>query len=135
MPSPSAPRVLVVDDEPGIRALVDRALRRAGYEVTVASGGPEALRIVAHQPQFDVFVLDLRMPDLPGDELAQGLRQLDPDARVLYLTAYSDLLFRRKLMLWEHEAFLEKPVTVKGLLEAVSLLLWGRIDAGRCPGP
>jgi hypothetical protein len=47
---------------------------------------------------------------------------------LLYFTGYSDRLFKDKLTLWEHEAFVDKPVTVNALLEAVSLLLFGHID-------
>jgi hypothetical protein len=49
-----------------------------------------------------------------------------PKLKSLYFTGYSDRLFERRKVLWEHEAFLEKPVTPKGLLEAVSLLLSGK---------
>jgi DNA-binding NarL/FixJ family response regulator len=69
-----------------------------------------------------------------GDELARQLRQRDPDVKVLYFTGYSDRLFEHRKTLWEHEAFIEKPVTVNGLLEAVSLLLFGQTNgpaAGR----
>jgi two-component system cell cycle sensor histidine kinase/response regulator CckA len=118
-------RVLVVDDEQSIRTFAGRALRDAGYEVAVASDGPEALRIVEEQVPFDVFVIDILMPEMRGDELARRIRQMDADAKVLYFTGYSDVLFKEKMTLWEHEAFIEKPVSVKALLEAVSLILFG----------
>jgi two-component system cell cycle sensor histidine kinase/response regulator CckA len=124
--TPEALRVLVVDDELAIRTFAERALSGAGYEVVVASNGPEALRLVEVQPRpFDVFVSDVMMPQMRGDELGRRLRQRDPDVKVLYLTGYSDRLFEERNVLWEHEAFVEKPVSVKGLLEAVSLLLLG----------
>jgi len=122
-------RVLVVDDEPSIRAFAERALTSAGYGVEVASDGPEALKIVAGQERpFDAFIIDVMMPNMRGDELGRQLRQRNPDVKVLYFTGYSDRLFDNRSMLWEHEAFIEKPVTVKGLLEAVSLLLRGRFE-------
>jgi two-component system cell cycle sensor histidine kinase/response regulator CckA len=124
--APDTSRVLVVDDELGIRTFAERALSGAGYEVVVASSGPEVLRLVEEQPRpFDLFVSDVMMPQMRGDELGRRLRLLDPDVKVLYLTGYSDRLFEERRVLWEHEAFLEKPVSVKGLLEAVSLLLFG----------
>jgi len=122
---PSEPlRVLVVDDELAVRAFAERALRSAGYDVVVAGDGPEALRLVEaqHRP-FDLCVLDLLMPQMRGDELGRQLRQRDPDVKVLYFTGYADRLFEDRTTLWEHEAFLEKPVTINGLLEALSLLL------------
>ena len=122
-----ASRILVVDDEESMRRLAERALRDAGYEVALASDGPEALRLVEEQGPFDVSVIDIMMPEMQGDELGRRIRQADPDARVLYFTGYSDRLFEQRKVLWQNEAFIEKPVTVKGLLEAVSLLLFGHI--------
>ena len=119
-------RILVVDDEASIRRLAERTLRDAGYEVALASDGPEALTIVETQTvPFDLFVVDFSMPQMRGDELARQLRYRDPDAKVLYFTAYSDRLFAERHVLSEHEAFIEKPVALKGLLEAVSMVLFG----------
>src|SRR6266849_9797496 len=114
--------VLVVDDEESIRRFAERILRDAGYEVVLAPDGPEALRVVdAQAVPFDVFVIDIMMPTMRGDELGRRLRQRDADARVLYFTGYIDRLFEHRKTLWEHEAFVDKPVNGTGLLEAVSL--------------
>jgi CheY-like chemotaxis protein len=78
----------------------------------------------------DVLVTDMMMPEMLGDQLARRLRQLHPALKVLYVTGFSDRLFAEKLTLWEGEAFLEKPCTPTGLLEAMSLLLYGRFDVG-----
>ena len=118
-----ARRVLVVDDEASVCAFAERALTSAGYDVALAADGPEALRVADEQAPFDVFVIDLMMPLMKGDELARRLRQREPEARILYFTGYSDQLFEDRRVLGAHEAFLEKPVTINGLLEAVSLLL------------
>jgi two-component system cell cycle sensor histidine kinase/response regulator CckA len=127
--SPGTLRVLVVDDEKSILVFAERALRSAGYDVVVASDGPEALRLVEAQPRpFDVFVVDVVMPQMRGDELGRRLRHQDPDVRVLYFTGYSEQLFEHRQSLWEHEAFIEKPVTIRGLLEAVSLMLFGHTN-------
>jgi two-component system, cell cycle sensor histidine kinase and response regulator CckA len=67
------------------------------------------------------------MPEMNGDELARRLRAQDPDLRVLYLTGHSEKLFAERMVLWEHEAFLDKPFTPAALLEAVSLLLFGTL--------
>jgi CheY-like chemotaxis protein len=117
-------RVLVVDDESFIRTFAERALRDEGYAVDTASDGPEALSIVQNEGPFDLFVIDVIMPRMRGPELAGRLRRRHPDAKVLYFTAYADLLFRDKHVLWENEALLEKPVTVAALRTAVSLLLF-----------
>jgi two-component system, cell cycle response regulator CpdR len=118
-------RVLIVDDEESNRTFAERGLRGAGYEVAVASDGREALRVAEAQGPFDLFVTDILMPRMCGDELAQRLRQMDADAKVLYFTGAPDLLFEDGKELTQNEAFVEKPVSCKGLLEAVSLILFG----------
>ena len=130
-----APRVLVVDDDNSVRTFAGRALRDGGYDVLEASAAAEVLRVVEQQRPFDLFVIDLVMPLMNGDELARQLRHRDPDIKVLYFTGYSDRLFQETSTLRESEAFLEKPVTIKGLREAVSLLLFGHSRGPRPPAP
>jgi CheY-like chemotaxis protein len=125
---PRTLRVLVVDDEEPVRKFVERVLREAGYETAVAGDGTEAIEVVKGQKSFDVLVTDLMMPQMTGDELARRLRQDEPSLKVLYLTGFSDRLFKEKSILWEDEAFLEKPCSVKGLLQAVALLSSGRLE-------
>lgn len=122
-------RILIVDDEEPVRRFVDRVLRDAGYVTLTAAGGVEAIEIAHKEEAFDVVVTDLMMPGLSGDELARRLRQDEPKLKVLYLTGYSDRLFKEKVTLWQDESFLEKPCSVKGLKEAVALLFFGRLEA------
>ena len=124
------PRVLVVDDEQSVRTFVERVLQRAGYETAAAADGPEALRIVEDRGPFNLVLADVVMPGMRGDELGRRLRARDPDQKVLYFTGFSDQLFDARAILWDGEAFLEKPVTVDGLLEAVSLMLFGHTRQG-----
>ncbi len=119
-------RALIVDDEEPIRRLVDRVLREAGIETVTAADGPEAITVFEKAGNIDILVTDLMMPGMNGDELGRRVRQRDPDLRVLYLTGFSDRLFADKMMLWDNEAFLDKPCSMQGLLEAVALLLSGR---------
>ena len=118
-------RVLIVDDEEPILRFVDRVLRKAGNDTTLAPGAPEALELLSSGPSFDLLLTDLMMPGMRGDELARLLTGRMPDIKVLYMTGYADRLFAERTTLWANEAFVEKPVTVVGLQEAVSLLLFG----------
>lgn len=120
--------VLIVDDEEPVRKFVDRVLSDAGYRTTLAADGPEAVEVASKLDRLDVLVTDLMMPEMQGDELARRLRAESPSLKVLYLTGYSDRLFKDKVTLWEDEAFLDKPCSVKGLLQAVALLLFGRFE-------
>ena len=125
--------VLVVDDEEAVLRFVDRVLRDAGYKTAVANSGPEAIEVAKKVGPLGALVTDVMMPGMTGDELARVLRQTEPTLKVLYLTGYSDRLFKEKAMLWADEAFLDKPCTVKGLREAVSLLITGKFDAPEDP--
>ena len=120
-------RVLVVDDEDGVRRFITRVLRGAGYIVETAATGPDGLEAIDRGAVFDVIVSDVRMPGMSGPRFIAELRRKEADAKVLYLTGYADQLFSERETLWEDEAFLDKPCTVKGLLESVELLMTGRI--------
>ena len=125
--------VLVVDDEEAVLRFVDRVLRDAGYRTAIANSGPEALEVAKKLGPLGALVTDVMMPGMTGDELARTLRQTEPTLKVLYLTGYSDRLFKEKTMLWADEAFLDKPCTVKGLREAVSLLITGKFEGPEQP--
>jgi len=122
------PRVLIVDDEPQVRTFVERVLRKGGYETTAVANGPAAVE-AAKLEKFDLLVTDLMMPGMTGDEVAPRVRAFKRGLKVLYLTGFSDELFKERVKLFEGEAFLDKPCSVEGLLEAVSLLLFGHIQA------
>jgi two-component system cell cycle sensor histidine kinase/response regulator CckA len=130
MESNLAPRgvVLVVDDEPGVRALARRILEGGGYGVLEAGNGVEAMAVMNSPARVDFLIADLDMPVMRGEEMAKKIRAMRPDLRVLYVTAHSELLFKERPELIDGEAFLDKPFTVRGLLEAVSLLKSGSIS-------
>ena len=81
----------------------------------------------ARNDPFDLLLTDVNMPQMTGDELARRLRHDEPTLKVLYLTGYSDQLFKDKNTLWQDEAFLEKPCTIAGLLQAVALITVGHV--------
>jgi len=120
--------VLVVDDEDSVRRFVARVMTEAGCEVVTAVDGADAVATAARLGSIDLLVTDLMMPEMAGDELARRLRQTDGDLPVLYLTGFSDRLFAERMQLWEHEAFLDKPCTVQGLLEAATLVSGGHVS-------
>ena len=118
--TPEPLHVLVVDDEEPIRNYVNRVLQKAGHHTKVAGDAAEALRLAWAFGPFDVLVTDLVMPEVSGDELARQLRAMQPDLPVLYVTGFSDQLFAERHLLWEGEAFLDKPFSPNGLLEALA---------------
>lgn len=131
MTSVQSPLVLVVDDEAPIRQMERRILEKAGYRVIEAPGGVEGVAILNDGKSLDLLIADLDMPELGGDEMVRQIRAARPDLKVLYVTAHIDRLLDVRKTLWEGEAFLDKPFTAKGLLEAVALLLYGTLSAGK----
>ena len=117
--------VLVVDDEEPIRRAARRILEGDGYSVLEAGDGSAALERLENGEPIDLLMADLNMPVLSGDEMARRVRLMRPDLKVLYVTGHIDGLMDERPMLWEHEAFLEKPFTNESLKEAVALLLFG----------
>ena len=73
------------------------------------------------------MIADLEMPQISGESMVRQARKRQPDLKVLYVTAHIDRLLDARPQLWEGEAFLDKPYTDAGLLEAVSLLLHGTV--------
>ncbi|NJD67638.1 MAG: response regulator [candidate division NC10 bacterium] len=113
----SAARVLLVDDEPDIRRLLSRHLRRLGYTVGEAADGEEALALVPREGP-DVVITDMAMPRLGGLELIERLRDLAHDLPVIVLTGHGSfenaIAAMRKGILFD---YLVKPLEDLSLLE------------------
>ena len=120
--------VLVVDDEPSMRALERRVLEGLGYSVLEATNGADLVDLLAGGTHFDLLIADLNMPVVRGDDLARRIRRSRPDLRVLYVTGHTDWLMDGGALV-QGEAMLAKPFSAEGLRDAVSLLLNG------APGP
>jgi CheY-like chemotaxis protein len=109
-------RVLVVDDEPGIRATVTAMLEIEGYAVAEAMNGAEALARVEADPP-DLILLDMRMPVLDGWGFARELRARGVAVPVLVMTAAQDA--RRWAAEIAADGYLPKPFRLLDLLDAV----------------
>lgn len=120
-PAAATMRVLVVDDEPEVTAMMRDALEAAGYEVATAESGLVALALL-DESRFDAAVSDLRMPDMDGAALWRAIRARDPELarRFLFVTgdALSPLVsdFRRE----SGAEGIEKPFTADDLVQRVS---------------
>jgi two-component system, cell cycle sensor histidine kinase and response regulator CckA len=128
MPKQDAqPVVLIVDDEAPIRTAARRILESDGYRVLEAENGARAIELLTDDVAVDLLMADLQMPELAGEEVARQFRAQRHDLKVLYVSGHVDRLLDERPTLWEGEAFLEKPFTLEGLSEAVSLLLFGTL--------
>jgi DNA-binding response OmpR family regulator len=113
-----AARILVVDDEPGIRAFIGRALAAAGYAADFAGTGAEALEraLAGH---YDLVILDLVMPDLAGQEVLERLLVSDPGQAVLVLSCLADVASKVNCLERGAQDYLTKPFTLAELLARV----------------
>jgi two-component system cell cycle sensor histidine kinase/response regulator CckA len=131
MTTEARPLVLVVDDEGPIRMMEKRILEAGGYQVVEAPGAMEAFAMFDDGMVPDLVIADLDMPELSGEAMVSQIHAMRPDQKVLYVTGNIDRLLDARSMLHDGEAFLDKPFTANGLLEAVSLLLTRRISTAR----
>jgi two-component system, OmpR family, response regulator MprA len=117
-----AQRILVVDDDPGIRETVEGVLDLEGYEVVLASDGIQALEKIDLQPP-SLIILDMMMPRMDGFTLATELerRGLRPILPIIVLTA--DNRAPQKAAQIGAEGYLEKPFTITGMLDEISRVL------------
>lgn len=109
-------RILLVDDEDGLRLAASSALQREGYSVIVAPDGTAALeRIAEHSHEIGIAVLDMAMPGTSGQAVREALRQVKPDIPVLFTSALNPIDSRGKT----GERFLQKPYRLKELVQAI----------------
>jgi len=124
--SPDTARVLIADDEDGLRWVLEKGLRQAGYEVTAVRDGDTALRAFAEAP-FDLVFLDIRMPGTDGLTVLAKLREVQPDAHVIVMTAHGTMETAIQAMQRGAYDYLAKPFD----LDEVLLLAERALTAGR----
>ncbi len=84
-------RILIAEDDEGMRSLVVRALRQDGHEVTTARDGAEALDLLMRERgAFELLLTDIRMPVMDGIALALATARDHPDVTILLMTGYAD---------------------------------------------
>ncbi len=115
--------VLVVDDEPAIRDLAQRALALVGLEVIEAPGGRRALDLLEERQDLGLLVLDMAMPDLNGAEVLRAIRGRYPGLRVILSSGYTEDHLRASLQPGDVAAFLPKPYRIGRLQELAQELL------------
>jgi CheY-like chemotaxis protein len=117
-------RILVVDDEPILRAVLERMLASTGFEVVTAANGHEALdRVRAGRPAFDLVLLDLTMPDLDGFETFREIHRVRPDLKVILTSGYSEPEALEKFGGEKLAGFIEKPFRIEDLLAKIHAVL------------
>jgi two-component system sensor histidine kinase/response regulator len=114
-----APRILVVDDEAGMRQGCQRALSPQGYAVETASDVASALEMI-HEEQFDLYLLDVMLPDGSGLDLLDPILEKDPEAICVIITGFGSIEMAVQAVRRGAYDFLSKPFTSDELLMSVS---------------
>jgi len=113
-------RVMVVDDEPEVRALFVDVLERHGHTVHALADGQSALELAAREP-IDLAFLDIKMPGLSGVETLSRLRVLQPQATCVMVTGYADNHLVDQCMALGAEICMCKPIGMRELLDMVEM--------------
>lgn len=112
-------KVLIVDDEPGMRVTLAEILEDEGYEVLTAASGEEAVARCAER-SFDVVLMDVRMPGIDGVEAFRRIRRAKEQVRVILMSAYSVQDLRRLALEEGAVAFLPKPLDIEVVVRLIS---------------
>ena len=130
MAPPSAPeapakaeRILIVEDEPAVCAVIRRTLERSHYSVSCANTAEEALQLVESCEPFDGLLTDLRMPGMGGRELAKLLCRRFPRLKVLYVSGYPESSIAHGGVVDEGLELLQKPFVASALLARLRRVL------------
>jgi len=109
--------VLLVEDEPTVRGVAERALTRHGYKVLTADNGEEALEIINSGEPIDLLISDVVMPGMDGPAVVREARKSRPELKILFMSGYAEEQLRKSIDI-ENVNFLPKPFSVTELAEA-----------------
>jgi DNA-binding response OmpR family regulator len=115
-------RILHVDDHQDTRLMMAALLQERGYGVLTAGSVGEGLQL-AKDITFDLYILDVRLPDGTGVQLCQKLRKMHPGIPILYYSAYGDAAEVESALAICGDAYLKKPVCIADIEELVASLL------------
>ena len=119
--------VLLVEDEDMVRAVAERALVRAGYDVTACADGEEGLAEIANGGRFDIVVSDVVMPTMDGPAMVRAIRRIAPDVPVLFMSGYAEEQLREQIDL-DAVHFIAKPFSVAEISSKVGAVLAASVE-------
>jgi signal transduction histidine kinase len=122
--SPTGQTVLIVEDEDALREVTERIFARSGYRVLTAATGAEALAHAAdHDGEIHLLITDVVMPNMLGKEVAERIRQVRPDIRLLYISGYARPVLASQGRLDPDVHLIEKPYSATAILQKAGQLL------------
>ena len=115
-------RILLAEDDDSMRAFLERAIVRAGYDVVAVDRGTAALPHIA-EGSFDLLLTDIVMPEMDGIELAQRAAALAPAMRVMFITGFAAVALSKDSGAPEGARVLSKPFHLRELIDEIERLL------------
>jgi two-component system cell cycle response regulator CpdR len=115
-------RILLAEDDDSMRGFLERALGKAGYEVTAFANGEEAYERLQQEP-FTLLLTDIVMPRMDGIELARRASELDPELKIMFITGFAAVILNNETTAPKDARVLSKPFHLKDLVREVERLL------------
>ena len=125
-----APSILVVDDDPEMRALLLDVLHNEGYDVVEAKDGTDAV-LALRARKFDVILMDKNMPGPSGLDLLPGFRRVCPDSQIIMMTAFGDVASYMEAAEKGAVEYLFKPFRMEEMKEAIAKALGRDVESQR----
>ena len=117
--TPAKKKILVIEDNFDYLILTQHAFSKMGAEVTAAEDGEIAIELYRQEP-FDLVLLDYRLPNYDGAEVARRIRVIDPSAKIAIVTSYDLPMVKAKFTELEISGFFQKPVTEADCIKLLS---------------
>jgi two-component system cell cycle response regulator CpdR len=118
----SVQRILLAEDDEGMRRFLVKALEKAGYDVIAFGNGLEAYERLKEEP-FTLLLTDIVMPEMDGIELARKASELDPDLKIMFITGFAAVALNPDSQAPKDAKILSKPFHLRDLVDEVERML------------
>jgi two-component system cell cycle response regulator CpdR len=115
-------RILLAEDDDSMRSFLERALSKAGYDVTAFANGEDAYERLKQEP-FTLLLTDIVMPRMDGIELARRASELDPELKIMFITGFAAVTLNTSHRAPRDARILSKPFHLRELVREVARLL------------
>ena len=115
-------RILLAEDDESMRGFLERALTKAGHQVTAFDNGAAAFERLKEEP-FTLLLTDIVMPKMDGIELARRASELDPELKIMFITGFAAVTLNADMGGAKDAKVLSKPFHLKDLVQEVDRLL------------
>ncbi len=113
------PKLLIIDDERDFLETIQKRFEMRSYEVITRDTGKDVEKLIRKDPEIDVVILDLKMPEIPGDEVLKTIKTIKPDIQVIILTGHGNTESAIELSKHDLFTYLQKPIEIDKLVKYV----------------